>query len=96
MVPDGSVVDLVCALARSTSREEINAAFAAAAAGPPLEGILAYSDAPLVPTDILRSPYSCVFDSQMTMASERLAKVFGWYDDEWGYSSRLVDLAGRL
>ena len=95
-VPDGSIVDLVCELVQPASREDVNAAFAAAASAPPLEGILAYSEEPLVSTDILRSPYSCVFDSQLTMASERLVKVFGWYDNEWGYSCRLVDLVGRL
>jgi glyceraldehyde 3-phosphate dehydrogenase len=95
-VPDGSIVDLVCELAQPASHEEINAAFAEAAAAPPLEGILRYSDEPLVSTDILRSPYSCVFDSQLTMANDRLVKVFGWYDNEWGYSCRLIDLVGRL
>jgi len=95
-VPDGSIVDLVVELARSADREEVNAAFSEAAGRPPLEGILDYSDAPLVSTDILRSPYSCVFDSQLTMNAERLVKVFGWYDNEWGYSCRLVDLVGRL
>ncbi|MDE3024548.1 MAG: type I glyceraldehyde-3-phosphate dehydrogenase, partial [Acidobacteriota bacterium] len=95
-VPDGSIVDLVCELVQPASREDVNAAFAAAASAPPLEGILAYSEEPLVSTDILSSPYSCVFDSQLTMASERLVKVFGWYDNEWGYSCRLVDLVGRL
>ena len=95
-VPDGSIVDLVCALARPAAREEVNAAFAEAAAAPPLAGILEYSEQPLVSTDILRSPYSCVFDSQLTMSAERLVKVFGWYDNEWGDSCRLVDLVGRL
>ena len=95
-VPDGSIVDLVCELVQPASREDVNAAFAGAASAPPLERILAYSEEPLVSTDILRSPYSCIFDSQLTMASERLVKVFGWYDNEWGYSCRLVDLVGRL
>jgi glyceraldehyde 3-phosphate dehydrogenase len=95
-VPDGSIVDLVCELARPASREEVNAAFAEAASAPPLQGILAYSEEALVSTDILHSPYSCVFDSELTMASERLVKVFGWYDNEWGYSCRLADLVGRL
>jgi glyceraldehyde 3-phosphate dehydrogenase len=95
-VPDGSIVDLVCELAQPASHEEINAAFAEAAAAPPLEGILRFSEESLVSTDILGSPYSCVFDSQLTMANERLVKVFGWYDNEWGYSCRLVDLVGML
>jgi len=95
-VPDGSIVDLVAELSRPVNRDEMNDAFRQAAAAAPLAGILEYSEQPLVSTDILRSPYSCVFDSQLTMTNERLAKVFGWYDNEWGYSCRLVDLVGRL
>ena len=95
-VPDGSIVDLVAELSRPADRDEVNAAFREAAAAAPLAGILEYSEQPLVSTDILRSPYSCVFDGQLTMTNERLAKVFGWYDNEWGYSCRLVDLVGRL
>jgi glyceraldehyde 3-phosphate dehydrogenase (phosphorylating) len=95
-VPDGSIVDLVAELSRPVNRDEVNDAFRQAAAAAPLAGILEYSEQPLVSTDILRSPYSCVFDSQLTMTNERLAKVFGWYDNEWGYSCRLVDLVGRL
>jgi glyceraldehyde 3-phosphate dehydrogenase len=59
-------------------------------------GILRYADEPLVSSDIVRSPYSCVFDSQLTMSEDGLVKVFGWYDNEWGYSCRLVDLVDRL
>ena len=70
----------------------MNAVFAAAAADGPLEGILRYADEPLVSADIVGSPYSCVFDSQLTMSEGRMVKVFGWYDNEWGYSCRLVDL----
>jgi len=95
-VPDGSIVDLVAELSRPVNRDEVNDTFRQAAAAAPLAGILEYSEQPLVSTDILRSPYSCVFDSQLTMTNERLAKVFGWYDNEWGYSCRLVDLVGRL
>ena len=95
-VPDGSIVDLVCELAQLADRDAVNAGFAEAAAAAPLDGILAYSEQPLVSTDILHSPYSCVFDSQLTMTNEPLVKVFGWYDNEWGYSCRLVDLVGRL
>ena len=69
----------------------MNAAFRRAAEGP-LSGVLRYAGEPLVSTDIVRSPYSCVFDSQLTMAQDSLVKVFGWYDNEWGYSCRLVDL----
>jgi glyceraldehyde 3-phosphate dehydrogenase len=95
-VPDGSIVDLVAELSRPANRDEVNDAFRKAAAAAPLAGILEYSEQPLVSTDILRSPYSCVFDSQLTMTNERLARVLGWYDNEWGYSCRLVDLVGRL
>jgi glyceraldehyde 3-phosphate dehydrogenase len=91
-IPVGSIVDLVVELSEPAERDQINAAFAAAARETRLAGILRYADEPLVSTDIVHSPYSCVFDSQLTMASQHLAKVFGWYDNEWGYSCRLVDL----
>ena len=94
-IPVGSVVDLVIELGRPGDREAVNAAFRGAAEGP-LDGILRYADEPLVSTDIVGSPYSCVFDSQLTMAQDSLVKVFGWYDNEWGYSSRLVDLVERV
>jgi glyceraldehyde 3-phosphate dehydrogenase len=94
-VPDGSVVDLVVRVAREASVEEVNEAFRTAAAGP-LDGILRYSDEPLVSSDVVGSPYSCTFDSELTMASGNLVKVFGWYDNEWGYSCRLVDLVERM
>jgi len=91
-IPVGSIVDLVVELAQPADRDQINAAFAAAAQERPLAGILGYADEPLVSTDIVGSPYSCVFDSQLTMSAGGLVKVFGWYDNEWGYSCRLVDL----
>jgi glyceraldehyde 3-phosphate dehydrogenase len=94
-IPVGSIVDLVVELGRPADRDEVNAAFRSAAGGP-LSGILSYADEPLVSTDIVRSPYSCVFDSQLTMAQDSLVKVFGWYDNEWGYSCRLVDLVERI
>jgi glyceraldehyde 3-phosphate dehydrogenase len=94
-VPTGSLVDLVCRVGRETSVDEVNELFRTAAAGP-LEGILQYSEDPLVSTDIQRSPYSCIFDSELTMVSGTQVKVFGWYDNEWGYSCRLVDLVQRL
>ena len=75
--------------------DEVKSVFRAAAEGP-LAAYLQYSTEPLVSTDINRSPYSCIFDSELTMANGSLAKVFGWYDNEWGYSCRLVDLVGRL
>jgi glyceraldehyde 3-phosphate dehydrogenase len=71
---------------------DVNGAFEAAANDGALAPYLQYSTAPLVSTDINESPYSCIFDSELTMANGRMAKVFGWYDNEWGYSCRLVDL----
>jgi glyceraldehyde 3-phosphate dehydrogenase len=94
-VPTGSVTDFVVTLGRSTTVDEVNEAFRAAAAGP-LEGILQFSEDPLVSTDIVHSQYSCIFDSELTMAHGSQVKVFGWYDNEWGYSCRLVDLLGKL
>jgi glyceraldehyde 3-phosphate dehydrogenase len=94
-VPTGSLTDLVVTLGRDVSVDEVNEAFRAAAGGS-LDGILRYSEDPLVSTDIQKSPYSCVFDGKLTMAHGRTVKAFGWYDNEWGYSCRLVDLVGRL
>ena len=95
-VPTGSITDFVVSLVREVTVEEVNAAFGAAAASGPLAGYLRYSEDPLVSTDIQQSPYSCIFDSKLTMAHGSTAKVFGWYDNEWGYSCRLVDLIGML
>jgi glyceraldehyde 3-phosphate dehydrogenase len=98
-VPDGSITDLVVELAREVTRDEVNAAYQQAAEGE-LKGLLTYTDAPIVSSDIVGSPASCTFDSLLTMVNGNQAKVFGWYDNEWGYSCRLVDLtalvAGRL
>jgi glyceraldehyde 3-phosphate dehydrogenase len=94
-VPTGSVTDLVVRVSRETSVEEVNETFRAAASGP-LEGILQYTEDPLVSTDIKRSSYSCIFDSELTMVTGSLVKVFGWYDNEWGYSCRLVDVVDRM
>jgi glyceraldehyde 3-phosphate dehydrogenase len=94
-IPVGSIVDLVVELSRAVDRDELNAAFREAAEGS-LAGILSYADEPLVSSDIVHSPYSCVFDSQLTMSAGGLIKVFGWYDNEWGYSCRLVDLVDRV
>ncbi len=91
-VPDGSVTDLVVNLEREASVEEVNAAFAAAAAEGPLAGKLVYTEDPIVSSDIVGSPASCTFDALATMAMGSTVKVVGWYDNEWGYSSRLVDL----
>ena len=95
-VPTGSVVDLVVRVSRETSVDEVNEVFRTAAGSGPLEGILQYSEEPLVSTDIKRSAYSCIFDSELTMATGSLVKVFGWYDNEWGYSCRLVDVVDRM
>jgi glyceraldehyde 3-phosphate dehydrogenase len=91
-VPDGSVTDLVCVLKREVSAEEVNRAFQQAAAEGPLRGILAYTEDPIVSGDVVGNPHSCVFDALSTMAIGNLVKVIGWYDNEWGYSNRLVDL----
>jgi glyceraldehyde 3-phosphate dehydrogenase (phosphorylating) len=95
-VPTGSIVDLVVRVGRETTVDEVNEAFRAAADSARLEGILQHADAPLVSTDIQGSSYSCVFDAPLTMANGTLLKVFGWYDNEWGYSCRLVDLVARM
>ncbi|AZS87950.1 type I glyceraldehyde-3-phosphate dehydrogenase [Streptomyces griseoviridis] len=91
-VPTGSVTDLVLELGRETTKEEINAAFQKAAEGQ-LKGILEYTEDPIVSSDIVNSPASCTFDSLLTMVQDgKNVKVIGWYDNEWGYSNRLVDL----
>ena len=94
-VPTGSVTDLVAVLGRDVTTDEVNDAFRSAA-GDRLDGILQYATDPLVSTDIKGSAFSCIFDSQLTMTHGRTAKIFGWYDNEWGYSCRLVDLVQRL
>jgi len=91
-VEDGSLTDLAVLIRREATAAEVNEAFAAAAAGS-LAGILRYSTDPIVSRDIIGDPASCVFDSALTQAADRLVKVFGWYDNEWGYTSRLADLA---
>ena len=92
-VPDGSITDLVAVISKPTTVQDINAAYQAAASSGPLKGILEYSDEYLVSTDIVGNPHSCIFDSKLTMSQGTLVKVLGWYDNEWGYSNRLVDLA---
>ncbi|MDN5763929.1 MAG: type I glyceraldehyde-3-phosphate dehydrogenase [Microlunatus sp.] len=95
-VPTGSATDLTFQAGRETSAEEVNAAVKAAAADGPLKGYLKYSEAPLVSTDIVTDPSSCIFDAPLTKVSGDLVKVIGWYDNEWGYSSRLVDLVNLV
>jgi glyceraldehyde 3-phosphate dehydrogenase len=96
-IPTGSVVDLTCSVEREASVESVNAAFAEHADTGPLEGVLRYSDEPLVSSDIVHSSYSAIFDSELTMVIDgSLVKVVAWYDNEWGYSNRLVDLVQRV
>jgi glyceraldehyde 3-phosphate dehydrogenase len=94
-VPDGSVVDFVVTLEKAASVEEINQAVKTAAEGP-MVGVLEYTEAPLVSADIVGNPHSSVFDSKLTMAMGRQAKVVAWYDNEWGFANRMVDMSERL
>jgi glyceraldehyde 3-phosphate dehydrogenase len=96
-VATGSVVDLVCTVSRATSVEEINGA-AKAAAGGPLQGILAYTEDPIVSTDVVSDPHSSIFDAGQTMVigDGRMVKTVSWYDNEWGYSNRCVELAAKV
>jgi glyceraldehyde 3-phosphate dehydrogenase len=94
-VPDGSITDLVVELGRDVTKDEVNAAFKSAAEGS-LKGILYYTEDQIVSSDIVGSPASCTFDASITMAYGNQVKVFGWYDNEWGYSSRLVDLTALV
>jgi len=95
-VSDGSIVDLVVQLGAEVTADEVNARFREAADTGPFEEILRYTEEPLVSSDVVGSSYSAVFDSDLTMARGNNVKVFGWYDNEWGYSCRLVDLVQRL
>jgi glyceraldehyde 3-phosphate dehydrogenase len=90
--PTGSITDLTVTLANPGSADEINDAFAKAAVDLSFRGVLEYSEEPLVSADIVHNPASCIFSAEDTIAEGPLAKVFGWYDNEWGYSNRLVDL----
>jgi glyceraldehyde 3-phosphate dehydrogenase len=94
--PDGSVVDLVATVGRETSAEEVNAAFLAAAESGPLEGILGYTEDPIVSRDVVGDPRSSLLDASLTMVSGRTVKLISWYDNEWGYSCRVVELADRV
>jgi len=95
-VPDGSVTDLVCVLGREVSRDEVNEAYRGAAGKDGWTGVLQYTEDPLVSSDIVGNSSSCIIDGLSTMAHGNQVKVIGWYDNEWGYSCRLVDLIGRL
>jgi glyceraldehyde 3-phosphate dehydrogenase len=93
--PTGSLVDLVANLKREVSKEEVNEAMKKAAEGP-MKGILAYVEDPIVSVDVIHDPHSSLFDSESTMVMGKTVKVFSWYDNEWGYSNRVVDLALKL
>jgi glyceraldehyde 3-phosphate dehydrogenase len=91
-VPDGSVTDLVCTVGADVSAEEVNHAYREASQSARMRGILYYTEDPIVSSDIVGDAHSCVFDSLSTMTNGNMVKVLGWYDNEWGYSNRLVDL----
>ncbi|HLF41708.1 MAG TPA: type I glyceraldehyde-3-phosphate dehydrogenase [Acidimicrobiia bacterium] len=91
-VPTGSITDLVVSVGTDTTRDEVNAAFAEAAGNPSFRGVLEYTEEPLVSADIVQNPASCIFSAKDTMVNGRFVKALGWYDNEWGYSNRLVDL----
>ncbi len=90
-VPDGSITDFTAEVGQDTSAEEVNELFQKAAAGS-MKGILQYNEDPIVSSDIVGNPHSCIFDAPLTMVSGKMVKVVGWYDNEWGYSSRTADL----
>ena len=94
-IPDGSITDFTAILKNEASVDEINAAFKTASESGPMSDVLVYSEAPIVSSDIVGSPASCTFDAPLTMVMGDLVKVFGWYDNEWGYSNRVVDLILR-
>jgi glyceraldehyde 3-phosphate dehydrogenase len=94
-VPTGSITDLVVRVGRDVTIDEVNDAYREAADGA-LDGIMRYANDPLVSTDIVHSQYSCIVDSQLTMANGQMVKAFGWYDNEWGYSCRLVDVVAKI
>ncbi len=93
--PTGSMVDLVATLKRPATAEEINAAIKVAAEGP-MKGILEYCEDPIVSVDVIHNPHSSIFDAQSTMVIDNMVKIISWYDNEWGYSARVVDLIGKL
>jgi glyceraldehyde 3-phosphate dehydrogenase len=95
-VPTGSITDLVATLSADTTKEEVNAAFAEAAGATAYRGVLEYTEETLVSADIVGNPSSCIFSAPDTMVSGRMVKILGWYDNEWGYSNRLVDLAAFI
>ena len=95
-VPDGSITDLVCIVQRDATVEDVNRAYLEASQSGSLKGILQYTEDPIVSSDIVGNPYSCIFDAKSTMANGNMVKVMGWYDNEWGFSNRLVDLVTKI
>ena len=95
-VPTGSITDLVATVSSETTKDEVNAAFAEAAGAASYRGVLQYTEEPLVSADIVGNASSCIFSSPDTMVSGKMVKILGWYDNEWGYSNRLVDLAAFI
>ncbi|MBP2671433.1 MAG: glyceraldehyde-3-phosphate dehydrogenase, type [candidate division NC10 bacterium] len=93
--PDGSITDFVAILKRPVTKEEVNAAMKKAADGP-MKGVLQYTEDEIVSHDIIGNPHSCIFDSKLTMAMGSTVKVFGWYDNEWGFSCRVIDLLKKI
>ncbi|PSQ92469.1 MAG: type I glyceraldehyde-3-phosphate dehydrogenase [Bacteroidetes bacterium SW_4_67_19] len=94
-IPAGSITDLVVDLGTEASADEVNAAFRENADGP-MSGVLEYNETPIVSTDVVHNPHSCIFDAPSTMTQGRQVKVLGWYDNEWGFANRMVDLARKL
>src|SRR5207248_4486961 len=98
-VPDGSITDLTVELKQEVTPDQVNQAFRDAAASGPLKGILQYTEDPIVSSDIIDNPHSCIIDAKTTLVSPKgkgtMVKVFGWYDNEWGYSNRTADIVAR-
>ena len=94
--PTGSITDLVAVLSESTSVDDVNDAFASATNDASYRGVLTYTDEPLVSADIVGNPASCIFSAKDTMVNGTMVKVLGWYDNEWGFSNRLIDLSAFL
>ncbi len=95
-VQDGSITDLVCIVQREATVEDVKRAYLEASQSGPLKGILQYTEDPIVSSDIVGNPHSCIFDAKSTMANGNMVKVMGWYDNEWGFSNRLVDLVTKI
>ncbi|MFY9588826.1 MAG: type I glyceraldehyde-3-phosphate dehydrogenase [Actinomycetota bacterium] len=95
-VPDGSITDLVCIVQRDASVDDVNRAYLEASQSGPLKPYLQYTEDLIVSSDIIGNPHSCIFDAKSTMANGNMVKVMGWYDNEWGYSNRLVDLVAKI